>query len=234
MPTTLPPERAPSPNASAAVKHGIFVVDDHPIFRAGLVKIIEAEPDLEICGQASAAPQALDALRRISADVCVVDIMLPGTNGIELIKHLKAEHPELPLLVISAHDETLYALRALRAGALGYLMKKESADHLVAALRRVLTGQVWVSPAFGEQLIYKVARGPGEGSGSPLDVLTDREIEILQLVGQGNGSQGIADSLHLSVKTVESHRLHIKEKLGLKNATELVRFAVDWVNQQNG
>jgi DNA-binding NarL/FixJ family response regulator len=232
-PLTAGPEVAPvASSKESAATRGIFVVDDHPIFRAGLTQLIQSEPGLSVCGEAANAPQALAALRTTPADMAVVDVSLPGANGIELIKQLRAEHPRLPLLVISAYDEGLYALRALRAGAGGYLMKRESGEHFLAAVRKVLAGEVWVSPSFGEQLIYKVARGQETGAGTPLDVLTDREIEVLQLVGQAKSSQEIADLLHLSVKTVESHRLHIKEKLGLKNATELVRFAVDWVNQQ--
>lgn len=212
----------------------VFVVDDHPIFRRGLAALINAENDLTVCGQAGSASQALESLRHIAADVVVVDISLPGTNGLELLKHLRAEHPKLPVLILSAHDEQIYALRGLRAGAAGYLMKRESDEKFIEALRVVLRGQVYVSSAFGEQLIYKVARGQEEGTGTPLEVLTDRELEILQLVGAGRSSRQIADILHLSVKTVESHRLHIKEKLNLSSAAELVRFAIDWVAQQPG
>ncbi len=231
MSTTPLKVAAADPTDAVTTARRVFIVDDHPIFRHGLVKLLELEPDIEVVGEAGSVAHALDALRRIPADAVVVDISLPGANGIELVKHLRAEHPKLPLLVISAHDEQLYALRALRAGASGYLMKSESDELFLAALRKVLAGQVWVSPAFGEQLIFKVARSDSAG-GSPLDVLTDRELEILQHVGQGKGSQQIAEVLHLSVKTVESHRLHIKEKLGLKSATELVRFAVEWSGQQ--
>jgi DNA-binding NarL/FixJ family response regulator len=223
-------------------KSRIFLVDDHPIFRQGLAKMIGMEEDLEVCGQATSAAQAMDALRRIDATAAVVDISLPGADGIELVKHLHAEHPKLPILVISAHDERVYALRALRAGACGYLMKREGEDLLIPALRGVLAGKVWVSPAFGEQLIYKVARGGVSGDsggaggpgGSPLDALSDRELEVLRLIGEGKSSHEIADGLHLSIKTVESHRLHVKEKLGLKSSTELVRFAAEWVCMQVG
>ena len=218
---------------AVATKTRIFIVDDHPIFRQGLAKLIREETDLDVCGEAGSAVQALDALRRVEADAAVVDISLPGANGIELVKHLRTEHPRMPILVISAHDERIYALRALRAGAAGYLMKQEGENMLIPALRRVLMGKVWVSPAYGEQLIYKVARGAEEG-GSPLDALSDRELEILRLIGEGKSSHQIADSLHLSVKTVESHRLHVKEKLDLKTSPELVRFATEWVSQQAG
>jgi len=212
---------------SQTARSRIFIVDDHPIFRQGLAKMINLEPDLEVCGEATSAAQTLDALRRINADAAVVDISLPGADGIELVKHLHAEHPKLPILVISVHDERVYALRALRAGALGYLMKREGEHLLISALRSVLAHKVWVSPAFGEQLIYKVASGAAEGV-SPLDSLSDRELEVLRLIGEGKSSREIAEALHLSVKTVESHRLHVKEKLNLGTSSDLVRFAAEW------
>jgi DNA-binding NarL/FixJ family response regulator len=216
---------------AARRKQLIFIVDDHPIFRQGLGRLIQAEEGMGVCGEAGSAAQALDGLRNTSADAAVIDISLPGTDGIELVKHLRAEHPNLPMLVISAHDEKVYALRALRAGASGYLMKTEGGAFLIPALRKVLAGEVWVSPAFGEQIIYKVVHGAQSG-GSPLDALSDRELEVLRLIGAGNSTQEMAALLHLSVKTVESHRLHIKEKLALKTSGELVRFAQEWVGQQ--
>ena len=210
----------------------VFVVDDHPIFRRGLAALIDAEPDLHVCGEASTGALALEGLRKVDPHAAVIDVSMPGASGLDLLKEIRAEHPDLPVLMLSAHDEQLYALRGLRAGASGYLMKRDSDDKFIDALRKVLAGQVYVSPAFGEQLIYKVARGEQEGTGTPLEVLTERELEILQLVGASRSSREIAEALDLSVKTVESHRLHIKEKLNLANATELVRFAVDWVAQQ--
>jgi DNA-binding NarL/FixJ family response regulator len=214
--------------------HQIFLVDDHPLFRHGLSRFIEAEPGLHICGEASTVPHALEALRKVRADVAVIDIGLPGTNGLELIKHLRVEHPDLAILVVSAHDEQLYALRALRAGASGYVMKKEAESVFMAALHKVLSGGVYVSPTFGDQLIYKVARSEKGASASPLDVLSDREMEVLQLIGESKPTKQIAAELNLSVKTVESHRLHIKEKLGLATSTDLVRFALDFVANQAG
>jgi len=211
----------------------IFLVDDHPIFRQGLVRLINDEEDLEVCGEAGTAAQALDALRHTAADAVVVDISLPGADGIELVKHLRTEHPHIPILVISAHDERVYAMRALRAGAFGYLMKQEGHQTLIPALRRILTGKVWVSDSYGEQIIYKVARGAEDGA-SPLDSLSDRELEVLRHVGEGKSSNQIAEALHLSVKTVETHRLHVKEKLDLQTSAELVRFATEWVAQQDG
>jgi DNA-binding NarL/FixJ family response regulator len=221
----------PKPAVHAPAKTRVFIVDDHPIFRAGLQSVIQSEPDLEICGEASSAAQAIDRLRSVEADLVLVDVSLPGANGIELLKHIRAEHPELPILVLSAHDEGQYALRALRAGASGYLMKKEASDHLIPTVRRVLSGEIAVSKTFGEELIYKVARGGSTGT-TPVDRLSDRELEILALLGEGRSTQQMAESLSLSVKTIESHRLHIKEKLGLRSSSELVRFALEWAAHQ--
>ena len=221
------------PTAKTTARRRVFIVEDHPIFRQGLAKLIGMEPDLTVCGEASSAPQALEALRRVEADVAIVDISLPGADGIELTKNLGAEHPRLPILVISAHDEQTYGMRALRAGALGYLMKQEGEEVLPTALRAVLAGHVWVSPALGQQLIYRVVRGTGEGH-SPLELLSDRELEVLRLIGNGKTTHEIGEALHLSVKTVETHRLHVKQKLDLKSSTDLVRFATDWVNHEKG
>src|SRR4051794_19136218 len=226
---TIAPAR---PNGST--KKRIFLVEDHPIFRRGLNQLINTEPDLVVCGEAESAPKAVAKLREVKADGTVLDISLQGTNGLELIKQIRAEHPAMPILVLSMHDETVYALRSLRAGANGYLMKDEVPDTVLSGLRKVLTGDVAVSPRFGEQLIYKVVESGRLGEPSPIDALTDRELEILNLVGAGRSSRQIAADLHLSTKTVESHRLHIKDKLGLKNASELVRFSVEWVNRDRG
>jgi DNA-binding NarL/FixJ family response regulator len=219
---------------SANGRKQVFLVEDHPIFRRGLSQLLNTEPDLEVCGEAESAPKAVSKLRDLKVDGAVLDISLQGTNGLELIKQIRAEHPALPILVLSMHDETVYALRALRAGANGYLMKDEDPQTVLSGLRKVLTGDVAVSPRFGEQLIYKVVESGRLGEPSPIDALTDRELEILNLVGAGRSSRQIAADLHLSTKTVESHRLHIKDKLGLKSAAELVRFSVEWVNRDGG
>lgn len=218
--------------AATKTKRRVLLVDDHPLFRRGLASLVDEQPDMKVCGQVSSAPQCLEFLRGNEADAAVLDVSLPGANGLELLKYVRAEHAKLPVLVLSAHDEQTYALRCLRAGASGYLMKTETAENFASALRKVLDGGVYVSSAFGEQLIYQVARSEGDGGASPLEALTDRELEILQHVGQGRSSREIGETLHLSVKTVESHRLHIKEKLGLGDATKLVRFATEWVAQQ--
>ena len=212
----------------------VLIVDDHPVFRHGIAALIAAEKDLTVCGEADNAPAALEAMRRLKPDLAMLDISLQGTNGIELVKLMRAEQPRLPILMLSMHDESLYALRALRAGARGYVMKAEAMTHVLAALRKVLSGDIYVSPRFSERLVFKAIQSLEGGMGSPVDKLSDRELEVLQLLGRGFGTREIANELHLSVKTIETHRAHIKEKLGFKDAGEMVRFAIDWVAQEQG
>ena len=222
-----------APAAKAPVmKQKILIVDDHPIFRFGLEQVLNSEADLEVCGGAASAPEGLDAVRRLKPDLVLVDVALNGANGIELIKQIRAENPKVLILVISMHDESLWALRALRAGAQGYLMKREALEGVTAAARAVLAGKIHVSQALNDQLLFQLARGTNNPADSPVTRLTDRELEILQLVGLGHGTRQIAEELHLSPKTVETHRLHMREKIGLKTSQELVRFAVEWVGQQ--
>lgn len=217
---------SPQPPTTEKPKR-LFLVEDHPLFRAGLMAYLETEADLAVAGQAATADEALAGLRADGCDCVILDLSLPGSNGLDLLKRIRAEHPGTPILVVSMHDESQYALRALQAGAQGYVTKRETPGTLLEAVRTVLDGEVYVSDAFGSQLIYKVVRAREDGE-NPLDVLTARELEILRMVGEGNSSQMIATALGLSVKTVESHRLHIKEKLRLPNASELVRFATEW------
>jgi DNA-binding NarL/FixJ family response regulator len=222
-----------SPRVQAAQKR-ILIVDDHPVFRRGIAALITEQVDLTVCGEAENAPTALDAMRRLKPDLALLDISMPGANGIELIKLMLAEHPKLPILILSMHDESLYALRALRAGAKGYVMKAEAMTQVIAAIRKVLGGAIYVSPRFSERLVFKAIQSLEGGMGSPVDHLSDRELEVLQLLGKGFGTREIANELHLSVKTIETHRAHIKEKLGFKDAGEMVRFAIDWVAQEQG
>ena len=232
----IPPEVAEPPKAAApAIKQKrILIVDDHPVFRHGIAALICGEKDLTVCGEAESAPGALEAMRRLQPDVALLDISLQGTNGIELIKLMRAEQPRLPVLMLSMHDESLYALRALRAGAKGYVMKAEAMTQVLTALRKVLNGEIYVSPRFGERLVFKAIQSIEGGMGSPVDKLSDRELEVLQLLGKGFGTREIANELHLSVKTIETHRAHIKEKLGFRDAGEMVRFSIDWVAQEQG
>ena len=213
-------------------KKRVLIVDDHPIFRFGLAGLIAEQSHLEVCGHADSAPIALDAMRRLKPDLVLLDLSLPGTNGIELIKLMKVEQPDLPILVISMHDEAVFGLRALKAGALGYVMKAEAMNHVAEAISKVLQGKIYVSPKFGENLIFKAVQSIEAGAGSPLDALSDRELEVLQLLGQGHSTRSIAETLHLSVKTIETHRAHIKEKLGFHDSEDMVKFAINWVAQQ--
>ncbi len=210
----------------------IYIVDDHPLVRQGLSQIVANEADMEICGEAEDSPTAMRGVGDANPDAIIVDISLKGNNGLELIKNLKAIHESIPILVFSMHDETIYAQRALRAGAKAYVMKKESPSKVVDAIRKIIKGEIYVSPSVSDQVLHQIVNGPGNVSTSPVDRLTDRELEVVQLIGRGLSSREIAESLHLSVKTIESHRAHVKEKLNLRNATELVQFSVQWVDQQ--
>lgn len=225
-------ERAPQ--ASRSGKRRVFLIDDHPVCRHGLSQLINSERDMVVCGEAESTRQALPVLRSTGAEAALVDISTQGADGIAAVKTLHGEHPAVPILVVSAQDESVYALRALRAGAQGYITKHQGLNEFLSAVRKVLNGQIYLNPAFGEQLIAQLARGDEGTARGPLDRLTDRELEVLQRVGGGKGTKEIAEDLGVSHKTVESHRLHIKEKLGLKNASEMVRYATKWVNEQGG
>ena len=218
--------------ASRVVKRGIIVVDDHPLFRQGIVQMLSQEPDLEVRAEAESSPAALEKMRRTPVDLAIVDIGLhDSSNGIELTKAIKAEHPEMPVLVLSMHDETLYAERALRAGALGYLMKREALDSVLTAVRTVLANEIYISPSMSKRMIMEHVNGPGAGH-TAVESLSDRELEVLQAIGEGSPVTDIAQSLHISPKTVEAHRARIKEKLGLGNSREVARFGQSWVQAQ--
>ena len=211
----------------------MVIVDDHPLFRKGLEQLINSHDGFAVCGEAENTAAAMDVIRRIVPDLVIVDLSLPGANGIELIKNIRAEFPTLPLLVLSMHDESLYALRALRAGAQGYVMKQEALDNVIIAIREVLSGRPYLSPAMAAQVITKFAHRGSQSEVDAVERLSDRELEILELIGKGNEVRQIAKLLHLSPKTVETHRGHIKEKLNLQNARQVARFAVQWVGTRD-
>jgi DNA-binding NarL/FixJ family response regulator len=211
----------------------VLIVDDHPMIRLGMVSLVSDQPEFVVCGEADNAQTALQAMREQSPDIALVDINLPGANGLELIKLMLAERPKLRVLVVSMHDESLYALRSLRAGAKGYLMKAEALEHIAPAIRKVAAGDIYVTPRFRDRLVFQAIQSL-EGMGSPVDPLSDRELEVLRFLGKGLGTRDIARTLHLSVKTIETHRAHIKEKLGFKEAAEMIRFAIDWVGHEEG
>lgn len=211
----------------------IFIVDDHPIVHQGLSELINHEPDLTVCGHAEDAHQAMSAIKKLEPCMVIVDISLKKKNGMELIKDIKAQYPGLPMLTLSMHDETLYAERALRAGARGYIMKAEATENVVTAIRRVLDNKLYVSERIAERMMHRMVGIRCDTAGSPLDCLSDRELEVLLLIGQGHGSRQIAEKLYLSIKTIETYRAHIKEKLNLSNAAELLRYGIQCANNLN-
>ncbi len=221
-------------NAAALEKRKrIFLVDDHPMMRTGMAQLIGDESDLEVCGQAGDAASALSGIPKCSPDLLITDLTLPGKGGLELIKDVRALHPELPILVISMHDELLHAERALRAGARGYLMKEAGGEKMLQAIRQVLAGQVSISEQMSAKILDLFSGRKPSSAASPIESLTDREFQVFELIGQGKSTREVAEILHLSSKTVDVHRGHIKEKLNLRDATALVRQAVRWVESRN-
>jgi DNA-binding NarL/FixJ family response regulator len=213
-------------------KRRILIVDDHPMMRQGLAQLIGAEPDLAVCGEAENGEIALDSIGNLKPDLVLADISLPGKNGLELVKDFHVLQPGLPVLVISMHDESLYAERVLRAGGRGYIMKQEGGKKLMQAIRQVLEGKIYVSEKMSADILEIFSGRRAGAEGSPVEQLTDREFELFQLLGQGKGARDIAEKLHLSVKTVEAHRANIKAKLKLKSAMELIHYAVRWKESQ--
>ncbi|MFQ5989545.1 MAG: response regulator [Candidatus Methylomirabilales bacterium] len=211
------------------VKARIFIVDDHPILRQGLTQLINQEADLSVCGEAEDTHAAFEAIGAVRPDIVIVDISLKNVDGIELIKKIRMRDDKLHILVLSMHDEALYAERALRAGANGYIMKQEAADQVVRAIRRVLGGEIYVSEKMGSKLLQKIVHRRYVGD-SPVDTLSDRELEVFRLIGRGYRTRQIAEMLHVSVKTIESYREQIKHKMKLRDATELLQHAIQWVH----
>jgi len=208
----------------------ILIVDDHPIMRRGVVSLIGTEDDLKIVSEAGTAAEAMAVLESgESLDLAIVDLSLPDKSGLELTKDIATLYPELRILVMSMHEESRYCERVLRAGARGYLMKEAAAENLVHAIRRVLDGQIYVSDAMSSNLLEIVAGRRPTAETSPIDRLTDREIEVYEWIGRGKGSREIATQLNISIRTIDAHRAHLKEKLGLKDGNELVRNAIRWV-----
>ena len=210
----------------------ILIVDDHPMMRNGLAQLINNEADLKVCAEADTAGQAIDIVAKQHFDLALLDISLPDKNGLELIKDLRSLRPDMPILVVSMHDEMIYAERVLRAGGRGYIMKQAGGQKFLTAIRQVLSGQIFVSENMSARILEIFSGRQPQNAGSPVRKLSDREFEVFQLIGQGIGTHMIAEQLHLSVKTVEVHRANIKEKLSLKTATDLVRYAVRWVDSQ--
>jgi DNA-binding NarL/FixJ family response regulator len=219
-------------NPARKAKNRVLLVDDHPIVRQGLGEMINHEKDLMVCGGAEDLNSTIDQIESQKPDLVIVDISLKGSNGIELIKNLKARYPELPTLVLSMHDESLSADRALRAGSKGYIMKEEAIEQVLVAIRKVLVGEIFLSEKMKGKMLQQMASGKGKVISSPIEQLTDRELEVFRLIGEGCSTRQIAGQLHLSVRTVEAYREYIKSKLNLKNATELVQHAFHWVHHE--
>ena len=210
-------------------KSRVLLVDDHPVIRQGLAALIREEPDLDVCGEASNAREALELIAAQNPEIALVDISLNGPDGIELIKDIKIRYPEVRVLVLSMHDEAVYAERALRAGARGYLMKSEPLEKVIEAIRRVLMGEIHVSERFASRLLHQVVGQGHVAEMSAMDRLSDRELQVFRSIGQGMGIREIAGELYLSVKTIEAHREHIKRKLGLASSAELRRYAIRYM-----
>jgi DNA-binding NarL/FixJ family response regulator len=215
--------------SSTVARSTIFIVDDHPIVRQGLALLINREPDLTVCGDAEEASSALRLIEELKPDLIVVDISLNGPDGLDLLKTIRAREPNLPILILSMLDESLYAERSLRAGANGYIMKQEATDRVLVAIRRILGGEIYVSDRMADRMLHRFVGGTQQvEQRSPISDLSDRELEVFRLIGEGHGTRQIAQELHISVKTVESYQAHIKDKLSLKNARELMQRAIQW------
>lgn len=210
----------------------VFLVDDHAVVRNGLAELINQAKDLVICGEAASAEEALERIRTAKPDIAIVDLTLGEMSGLDLLKVLKVKIPSLPILVLSMHEESFYAERCLRAGARGYIMKKEAIEQVENALRTILSGKVYLSQSLSDQFLLAVARGESARGATPVDRLTDRELQVFECIGQGLGASEIAKKLRLSVKTIESYQAKLKEKLGLKDSSQLFQRALHWVEHR--
>jgi DNA-binding NarL/FixJ family response regulator len=222
------PKRKPPVREEGDGKSRVLLVDDHPIVRQGVAAMLNQQPDISVCGTAEDPHQALETVAKLKPDLVIVDLSLKKGSGIDLLKDLKVRYPKLLTLVLSMHDESLYALRVLRAGASGYIMKQAATENVLVAVRRVLAGEVYLSEEMGKRMMEQIAGKPAKRSGSPIEDLSDRELQVFNMIGQGRGTRQIAEELHLSVKTIESHRARIKDKLNLQTGAELVQHAIQW------
>jgi DNA-binding NarL/FixJ family response regulator len=216
----------------ASVRHRILLVDDHPITRQGVAVLINQEPDLEVIGEADSAPAAIAFLQKQPVNLAIIDITLKTTNGVELMKHIRTLAPDLPVLVMSMHDESIYTERAIRAGARGYIMKQEASSRILTAIRTVLSGELYLSDRMKERMLHRFVNNRKEKVGFSMDSLSDREMEVFQLIGNGFSTRQIASKLNLSVKTIDSYREHLKLKLPLEAGKDLVRFAIQWMKAE--
>jgi len=211
-----------------AVKKTVFIVDDHPLLRQGLALLINQQQDLEVCGEAEEAQAAMQAIAVRKPDILIVDISLSGPDGLDLLKSIRAMYAELPVLILCMHDEAIYAERALRARANGYIMKQEATDKVLVAMRRILHGEVYLSDRMANKMLQQYIGGAPDAIQSRLSALSDRELEVFSLIGEGRGTREIAEELHLSMKTIETYQAHIKDKLSLRSGRELIQHAIQW------
>jgi len=216
-------------NKGSENRKRVVLVDDHPVLRTGLARLIDSKEGFVVCGEASTAIEAMALIRELKPHLAIVDIGLPGASGIELTKSIRAEFPDMPVLILSMHEDALYATRALRAGAIGYIVKQDAIDNIATALQETLNGRRYLSPGIVEQLQNDGLGEEPRSSHDLIDQLTDRELEIFHLIGKGRDVREIADALAVSPKTVETHRTNIKEKLRLKNSRQVSRVALQWV-----
>lgn len=213
---------------TASRKKAVFIVDDHPLLRQGLAMMINREHDLAVCGEAEEAQAAMQAIPQCRPDILIVDISLNGPDGLDLLKSVRSSYPDLPVLILSMHDEATYAERALRAHANGYIMKQEATEKVLVAVRRILNGEVYLSDRIANKMLQQYVGGASASLQSRLSALSDRELEVFRLIGEGRGTRQIADELYLSVKTVETYQAHLKEKLSLRSGRELIQHAIQW------
>lgn len=235
MKTNLPsdPSATETAGPAAPAKRRLFLVDDHPVTRQGVAVLINQESDLMVCGEADSTPLALDLIQRSRPDLAIIDITLKSTSGIELMKNIKALLPDMPVLIMSMHDESLYAERALRAGAKGYIMKHEASEKILTAIRRVLSGELYLSEKMKEKMLHRLVKSRKDEVVFSIDTLSDREMEVFQLIGNGYSTRQIAAKLNLSVKTIDSYREHLKLKLRLEKGADLVKHAIQWVRSES-
>jgi DNA-binding NarL/FixJ family response regulator len=215
-----------SQSAPCTRKKTVFIVDDHPLLRQGLGLLVNREPDLVVCGEAEEAQTAMREIAANIPDILIADISLNGPDGLELLKNLRMLYPNLPVLILSMHDESIYAERALRARANGYIMKQEATEKVLVAVRRILGGDIYLSDRMANKLLHQYVSGASVDMHSRLSALSDRELEVFRLIGEGRGTRQIAEKLHLSIKTVETYQAHIKDKLSLHSGRELVQHAI--------
>jgi DNA-binding NarL/FixJ family response regulator len=232
MPSSSATAVLESEPADTPAKLKVLLVDDHPITRQGMKALVNQQQNLEVVGEADNAPYAIELVGKLQPDLAIVDIALKTTNGIELTKNIKVQAPNLPVLIVSMHDEGLYAERALRAGAMGYLMKQEASDKIIQAINRLLQGEIYLSDKIKEKMLHRFVNKKGDGMVFSIDTLSDREMEVFQLIGNGYSTRQIAQKLNLSSKTIDSYREHLKLKLNLESGAELVRHAIQWARNE--